>query len=165
MNIRSTRFRWLLALCLLVAAGGLLPKSVRAATRTAAALTPEAVGAAICAAKDGDSVQLPAGTAVWSAKSWNTGHSPKVKAIIIQGAGIDQTIITVDKSQNGNTSFNLEGTEGKPFRVTGITLDGSLHPNEASGGADERQRHLQEIPHRSLQVQFCHGGASTGIGA
>jgi hypothetical protein len=135
MNRGSTQFRWLLALSFLVAADGLQHEVVRAETRTAAALTPEAVGAAIGAAKDGDTVQLPAGTAVWSTKSWNTGHSPKVKTIIIQGAGIDQTIITVDKSKNGNTSFNLEGMEGKPFRVTGITLDGSLHPNEASWGA------------------------------
>ena len=58
-----------------------------------------------------------------------------MKAITIQGAGIYQTIITIDKSQSGTTSFNLEGTEGKPFRVTGITLDGSLHPKEASWGA------------------------------
>ena len=135
MKLSSTRFRWMLALSLLVAVDGLLPKAVRAETRMAAALTPEAVGAAIDAANDGDTVLLPAGTAVWSKKSWNTGHSPMVKAITIQGAGIDQTIITVDKSKNGNTSFNLEGTEGKPFRVTGITLDGSLHPNEASWGA------------------------------
>ena len=106
-----------------------------AETRTAADLTPEAVGKAIDAAKDGDIVQLPAGTAVWSKKGWHTGHSPKVKAITIQGAGIDKTIITVDKSKSGNTYFELEGVEGKPFRVTGITLDGSLHPDEASWGA------------------------------
>ena len=124
---------WLVC-CLLPASGVVLPAALYAETRTAAALTPEAVGAAIDAAKDGDTVQLPAGTAVWSKRAWNTGHSPKVKAITIQGAGIDQTIITVDKSKDGNTSFNLEGVEGKPFRVTGLTLDGSLHPKEASWG-------------------------------
>ena len=43
----------------------LLPTTVRAETRTAAALTPEAVWDAIDAAKDGDTVQLPEGTAVW----------------------------------------------------------------------------------------------------
>jgi hypothetical protein len=169
MNIRSTRFRWLLALCLLVASGGLLPKSVRAEIRTAAALTPEAVGAAICAAKDGDTVQLPAGTAVWSTKSWNTGHSPKVKTIIIQGAGIDQTIITVDKSKNGNTSFNLEGTEGKPFRVTGITLDGSLHPNEASWGAlmnvsgTCKNFRIDQCKFKNCDVMLMIGGDTYGL--
>ena len=85
-------------------------------------------------AKEGDIVQLPAGTAVWSKRGWNTGHSPKMKAITIQGAGIDQTIITVDKSQSGNTCFELEGVEGKPFRVTGITFDGSLYPRDGSWG-------------------------------
>jgi hypothetical protein len=52
-----------------------------------------------------------------------------------KSAGIDRTIITVDTSQNGNTSFNLEGTEGKPFRVLGLTFDGSLHLNQARWGA------------------------------
>jgi hypothetical protein len=122
-------------LSLLLAVHCFLLTAVRAETRTAADLTPEAVGKAIDAAEDGDTVQLPAGTAVWSKKAWNSGHSPKVKAITIQGAGIDQTIITVDKSRDGTTSFNLEGVEGKPFRVTGITLDGSLHPKESSWGA------------------------------
>lgn len=135
MTTQITRFRFLLALSFLLAVDCLSPETVRAETRTAAGLTPEAVGAAIDAAKDGDTVQLPAGTAVWSKRSWNTGHSAKMKAITIQGAGIDQAIITIDKSESGATSFGLEGVEGKPFCVTGLTLDGSLHPNKASWGA------------------------------
>ena len=63
-------------------------------------LTPEAVWAAIDAAKDGDTVQLPAGTAVWT-KGWNTGHGAKMKAITIQGAGIDKTIIRDASSNTG----------------------------------------------------------------
>jgi acetyl esterase/lipase len=124
-----------LACCSLGASGGVVPAPLYAETRTAADLTPEAVGKAIDAAEDGDIVQLPAGTAVWSKRGWHTGHSPRVKAITIRGAGIDKTIITVDKSKSGNAYFELEGVEGKPFRVTGITLDGSLHPDEASWGA------------------------------
>jgi hypothetical protein len=69
MNISSTQFRRMLAPCLLVAAGGLLPKSFRAETRTAAALTPEAVGAEIDAANDGDTVILPARTAITALRS------------------------------------------------------------------------------------------------
>ena len=64
-----------------------LPPTVRAETRTAAALTPEAVWEAINAAEDGDIVQLPEGTAVWK-RGWNAGHWAKMKAITIQGAGI-----------------------------------------------------------------------------
>ena len=80
------------ASCLVVAG-----EAAYAETRTATALTPEAVGAAIDAAQDGDTVQLPAGKAVWSKKGWNTGHCAKVKAITIQGAGIDKTIIGDDQ--------------------------------------------------------------------
>ena len=77
---------------------GLSPERLYSETRTAAALTPEAVWEAIDAAKDGDTVQLPAGTAVWS-KGWNSGHGAKMKAITIQGAGIDKTIIGVRSAQ------------------------------------------------------------------
>ncbi len=80
MNFSTRRLRLLLPLSFLVAADGLLPKAVHAETRTAAALTPEAVWEAINAAKDGDIVQLPAGTANWS-KGWNTGRGAKMKAI------------------------------------------------------------------------------------
>ncbi|MCY2995970.1 MAG: hypothetical protein NTY19_50185 [Planctomycetota bacterium] len=128
MGIRSTRFRFLLALPLLVVADGLLPRTVRAETRTAAALTPEAVWEAINAAKDGDIVQLPEGTAVWK-KGWNANHWAKMKAITIQGAGIDKTIIRTDTTTApGDKSFVINGVEGKPFRITGITFDGTGFP-------------------------------------
>ena len=112
------------------------PKAVRAETRTAAALTPEAVWEAIDAAKDGDTVQLPAGTAVWT-KGWNTGHGAKMKAITIQGAGMDKTVIC-DRSQPATdcVPFELLGVEGKPFRVTGITFDGTGSHDAAARGAD-----------------------------
>ena len=77
--------------CLVVAvlwAGGACAETI-----TVADLTPEAVWKAINAAKDGDTVQLPAGTAVWT-KGWNSGHGAKMKAIIIQGAGMDKTVIS-----------------------------------------------------------------------
>jgi len=129
MSVRSTRFRLLLALSFLVAADGLLPKTVPAETRTAAALTPEAVWEAISAAKDGDVVQLPEGTAVWK-KGWNANHWAKMKAITIQGAGIDVTIIRTDTTTApGDKSFVINGVEGKPFRITGITFDGTGFPN------------------------------------
>ena len=67
-------------------------------TRMVEGLTPEAVWEAIDAAKDGDTVQLPAGTAVWT-KGWNTGRGAKMKAIIIQGAGMDKTVICDHRSR------------------------------------------------------------------
>ena len=110
---QNPRFRLLLVLCFLVAANGLLPKAAGAETRTAAALTPEAVWEAIDAAKDGDTVQLPAGTAAWS-KGWNTGHGAKMKAITIQGAGIDKTVIR-DRSSAGprRRAFRVAGSGRK----------------------------------------------------
>jgi hypothetical protein len=118
---------------LLGASGAVVPRSLHAETRTAAELTPEAVWEAIDAAKDGDTVELPAGTALWS-KGWNTGHSAKMKAIIIQGAGIDKTIIGDDRPRPDAAPFVLLGVEGKPFRVTGITFDGTGFPNAGNWG-------------------------------
>ena len=92
MRIRTPGFQLLLASCLLVTVNGSLPKVVHAETRTATGLTPEAVWEAIDAAKDGDTVQLPAGRAVWTC-GWNTGHWAKMKAITIRGAGMDKTVI------------------------------------------------------------------------
>ena len=104
---------------LLAAADRLLPTTVRAETRMAAALTPEAVWDAFNAAKDGDTVQLPAGTAVWK-RGWNSGHWAKMKAITIQGAGMDKTIIRTDTTTaSGDKAFVVSGVEGKPFRITG----------------------------------------------
>jgi hypothetical protein len=113
---------------LLAAADRLLPTTVRAETRMAAALTPEAVWDAFNAAKDGDTVQLPAGTAVWK-RGWNSGHWAKMKAITIQGAGMDKTIIRTDTTTaSGDKAFVVSGVEGKPFRITGITFDGTGFP-------------------------------------
>jgi len=130
MKVR--RWRLLLAASCLVAAG-LSPAALYAETRTAAALTPEAVWEAIDAAKDGDTVVLPAGNAVWS-KGWNTGHGAKMKAITIQGAGIDKTVIGDDRAKPDAAPFHLLGEEGKPFRVTGLTLDGTGYRNAGNWG-------------------------------
>ncbi len=129
MRVRSGRGELLLALSFLVAADGLLPKTVRAEIRMAAVLTPEAVWDAIRAAGDGDIVQLPAGTAVWK-RGWNAGNWAKMKAITVRGAGIDKTIIRTDTTTaSGDKSFVINGVEGKPFRITGITFDGTEFAN------------------------------------
>jgi hypothetical protein len=123
MNMRSTRLGYLLAWSFLVAADGF--PALRAETRAAAALTPEAVWDAVNAAQDGDTVQLPAGTAVWK-RGWNTRHWAKMKALTIQGAGIDKTIIRDDTGTSaGDEPFEIKGVEGKPFRITGMTFDGT----------------------------------------
>src|SRR5512137_2122518 len=113
-------------LALLVAILGQPGAALRAETRVAVSLTPAAVREAILAARDGDVVQLPAGTAVWSS-GWNTGHWMKMKAITIQGAGIDRTIIRDGTSTaSGDEPFWIDGAEGKPFRITGIVFDNTV---------------------------------------
>src|SRR5436305_9646444 len=108
MRIRMRQFRSFLAFIVFAAAAGLPARTIRAKTREAAALTPEAVYAAISAANDGDTVQLPEGTALWD-KGWNTGHWSKMKAITIQGAGIDKTIIRDGTSKAaGDEPFEIK---------------------------------------------------------
>ncbi len=129
MRSKAAGFGLFLFVSLLVAAGGVLPTTVRAETRAATALTPEAVWDAINAAKDGDIVQLPEGTAVWKS-GWNAKHWAKMKAITIRGAGIDKTIIRTHTTRApGDKAFVINGVEGKPFRITGITFDGTGCPN------------------------------------
>lgn len=129
MKSKTAGFGLFLLVSLPVAADGVLPTTAGAATRTAAALTPEAVWDAINAAKDGDIVQLPEGTAVWKS-GWNAKHWAKMKSITIQGAGIDKTIIRTDTTRApGDKAFVINGVEGKPFRITGITFDGTGLPN------------------------------------
>ena len=153
MSVRSTQFRSLLALSFFVAADGLLPKTVRAETRTAAALTPEAVWEAINAAKDGDIVQLPAGTAVWK-KGWNAGHWAKMKAITIQGAGIDKTIIRTDTTTApGDKSVRDQRSGRKTLPDHGDHLRRNRVPQRGNVGRRDRdQRKLQELPRGPLQV-------------
>jgi hypothetical protein len=126
MSVRFSQSWLLVAACVLA---GLSPITVRAETRKAAALTPEAAWEAVNAARDGDTVELPAGTAVWK-KGWSTGRWAKMKAITIQGAGIDKTIIRDGTSRDaGDEPFVIKGVEGKPFRITGITFDGTDLPD------------------------------------
>ena len=134
MTIGRCGFRLLLVCSFLCAFDGSFRAAVHAETRTASALTPEAVWAAIDAAQDGDTVQLPAGAADWS-KGWNSLRGAKMKAITIQGAGIDKTVICDRRSRGYFVPFELHGVEGKPFRVTGITFTGpDLTSPGPSGG-------------------------------
>ncbi len=64
--MRRCGFRLSLACSVLLSSDGVFRTALHAETRTAASLTPEAVWEAIDAAGDGDTVELPAGTAVWT---------------------------------------------------------------------------------------------------
>lgn len=101
-----------------------------AATITAASCSAADVQAAINQAQDGDTVVVPAGTCSWVAK--DTGKASisfSNKAITIQGAGIDQTIINFTGGDgwyySPEVAINAQGIEGKPFRITGLTFQGT----------------------------------------
>lgn len=126
----------LLLVCCLLAAGTGAVRPLYARTITAAGLMRQDVWDAINAARDGDTVQLPAGTAEWIG-GWNDGHGMKMKAIIIQGAGIDKTVICDHRTaeKNAGTPFDLRSVAGKPFRVTGITFDAKAATGPSGHGA------------------------------
>jgi hypothetical protein len=84
------------------------------------------VQAAIDAAGDGDFVLVPAGHCTWTTPST---QMPSVtlyhKALTLQGAGIDQTVITDGTGSNWNeVLLRIDGVEGKRVRVTGLGIIG-----------------------------------------
>jgi hypothetical protein len=90
---------------------------------TAASCAQEDVQRAIDEARDGDTVLLPAGEAVWMPPAERV---PSVliseKAITLQGAGVDATVITDGSAYAWNSQALVVRGGGKPFRVTGITF-------------------------------------------
>jgi hypothetical protein len=80
------------------------------------------VQAAVDSATDGDVVGIPAGTCTWL-----TPVTIGAKAIVVTGAGIDQTVIVddVDKSTGIDAvALTVELALGKKFRLTSLTFRG-----------------------------------------
>lgn len=78
--------------------------------------------AAINAAGDGDTVQVPAGECTWTQGI----HMSTPKAITISGAGTDATTIVdnINKLSGGGQVFSFNTQAGKRFRLTGMTFRG-----------------------------------------
>jgi hypothetical protein len=92
----------------------------------AASCAQQDVQAAIDAASDGDFVLIPAGHCTWNVLATQT---PSViidnKAITLQGAGIERTVITDGTSLNWNeVPLRVNSVLGKRVRVTGFTIVG-----------------------------------------
>jgi hypothetical protein len=97
---------------------------VRGGTVTASDCSQEAVQAAVDDADDGDTVMIPAGTCTWTTPA---ASGPAVviqdKAVVLRGAGVDQTIIIDETGSTGNVSLLIpNGDSEKPFRVTAFTI-------------------------------------------
>ncbi|OGS27487.1 MAG: hypothetical protein A2297_06055 [Elusimicrobia bacterium RIFOXYB2_FULL_48_7] len=96
-----------------------------AAVHTAASLSRTDVQAAINAASNGDTVIMPAGTATWS-----TGVNISNKGILLQGAGMVQTVI-VDNTANSfpptatSEPITISNNTTSFLRITGFTIDGT----------------------------------------
>jgi hypothetical protein len=102
---------------------------VYAATVTALSCSAADVQNAIAAAKDGDTVLIPAGTSTWREPvTIGTLTRPKTfigKGITLQGAGMDKTTIS---GRGDRPALLVYGEEGKPLRVTGISFCGQCGP-------------------------------------
>jgi hypothetical protein len=95
-----------------------LTLSAMAADITATSCSQAAVQSAITSAASGDRVLVPAGACTWT----TTVRIPASKGITLQGAGIDQTVIT-DTLAN-SFALELDIAAGNPLtRVTGFTFN------------------------------------------
>ena len=90
--------------------------SALASTRTAASPAYSDVALAVSIAADGDTVQIPAGTATWSL-TLNVGS----KGISIMGAGSGSTII----NNAAGKMIQWSNTGSKPIRLSGIRFNNS----------------------------------------
>jgi hypothetical protein len=107
-------------LCLLLPSIILSPLVAEAATINAASASLTDVNAAISTAADGDTVQIPAGTATWSSQV-SVG-----KPITILGAGTNATIIT---GQPHCFSVSLAAAKvNQLVRISNMRLNGSYDP-------------------------------------
>lgn len=114
--------------CLSVAACVAIVLLLHSATAFGAVVTSPTcgrndVGAAVSAARDGDTIAIPAGRCTWTNNLTITN-----KLITLQGAGIDQTTIVdgVSKALFPNIPqvLTLNAKDGGLTRITGITFQG-----------------------------------------
>ena len=103
--------------------GLVISAEVHAATINAGSCSQANTQAAINSAANGDTVNIPAGSC-----TWNTGVAiPSAKKIMLKGAGIDLTVITVNPA--GGTAVDLAKSgsrlTGFTFREGGVQVDGS----------------------------------------
>lgn len=100
--------------------------SSHAATINAASVSYAHVSAAVYSASSGDTVLVPAGTAIWDTPLQLT------RGITLQGSGIGNTVIISNISNQNGGIISVVPTSpsfNEPFRITGFTLDGNNMSN------------------------------------
>jgi hypothetical protein len=120
-------FLFLLITCL-SCLGGIT--AVFADTHTAASCSQTDVQAAINAAVDGDTVEIPEGTATWTSPVTCSN-----KEITIKGAGMTRTIIT-DGTSVSQMPLVITGQEGKPFRITELCFFDTMNSETMDAAID-----------------------------
>ncbi len=122
-------------------------------------------------AKDGDTVQVPAGTCTWT-KAVTIGAQPSTtkpatgKAVTLAGAGVDVT--TIQYTLSGGYALAVAIPAGKSVRVTGFTFDGAQNTKSGTGavqvggdvGAIVRVDHANFV---NLQTYGMHVYAVYGL--
>lgn len=143
--------------------------TAQAATRIAASLSQPDVQKTIDAAVDGDTVQLPEGTATWTASVTVTG-----KFITIQGAGIDKTTIVggdyaPSSRRPTHRVFEITAKPGGLTRLTGLTIDGGTGAKDSYNkgmialGGDSTPWRVDHIRVRATRTCAVQVSASGGV--
>jgi len=109
------------------------PFKAKAATIMAASCSQSDVQNAVNLASEGDTVQVPAGTCIWTipvimGDKWDNSYQRK--SLTLKGAGIGQTIIKNELTAPFGVSQIRSGISvylpaGKFVRITGFTFDGN----------------------------------------
>jgi hypothetical protein len=97
-------------------------------THPAASCSRDAVNAAVTAASNGDVVTIPACP---SGVTWTTALSVN-KGITLQGAGIGQTVL-IDEISNNAFMLSFSVNNNGNFRVTGIEFRGGANNRSGNG--------------------------------
>ncbi len=143
-----------------------LGPTLQGATRTAASLSAADVQAAIDAAADGDTVELPAGTATWTACVKVSG-----KYITVAGAGTDKTTIIggIFPAKSTLRVFEIGTKKGGLTRLCNLTIDGGTGPRDGDNkgmlqvGGDSTTWRIDHLRIRATRTCAMHIHASGGV--
>lgn len=138
---------------------------------TAKSGSPSDIQAAVDAvvAAGGGAVYVPAGTFHWNGETVNS-----IGGVDIIGAGSASTILHNDKAAPFNTMFDVDGTNGKRLRISGIRFEGTVTSSndDVTGVAVEIWRAIDfrvdhctfiDFPQNAIGVDNPWTGTTRGV--